>query len=103
MSVYAGIMSGLNEALEHAQGKKKLRSKVIKIEPLKEYQASEIKGIRDALGMSQSMFAGMMGVSIKTVEAWEAGRNKPDGPARRILALVQADPLLPEKYSIITR
>jgi len=33
-----------------------------------------------------------MGVSPKTVEAWESGRNKPEGASRRLLEVVQNDP-----------
>ncbi|MBO5429336.1 MAG: helix-turn-helix domain-containing protein, partial [Peptococcaceae bacterium] len=58
---------------------------------------------RKELGMTQVLFAGFMGVSTKTVEAWEAGRNMPDGPARRILAMLQIDPTLPQKLNIVTK
>jgi putative transcriptional regulator len=103
MSVSEGIMRGLNEALEHTEGKRELRTNTLYIEPVREYQAEEIKKIRNDLGMTQAFFAGFMGVSQKTVEAWEAGRNMPDGPARRILSMVQLDPMLPERYHIIAR
>lgn len=101
MSVYDGIMEGLNEALEHAEGKRTLRAHKLSIEPLRVYRAEEIRKIRNDLKMTQAFFAGFMGVSTKTVEAWEAGKNMPDGPARRILAMVQADPTLPERYHIV--
>ena len=71
--------------------------------PLKDYEACEIKEIRNGLGMTQAVFALFMGVSKKTVEAWEAGRNIPDGPARRLLAMVQTDPEIPARYGIVTR
>lgn len=105
MTVYEGIMQGLNEALQHAEGKLECRTtKLAKqdIMPVPEYRPDEIKEIRVALGMTQVLFAGFMGVSPKTVEAWEAGRNRPDGPARRILSMVQTDPKLPERYHIVT-
>ena len=103
MSVYDGIMQGLNEALEHAQGQRQLRTATITVEPLKEFDRTEIKNIRSTLGVSQSIFASIMGVSAKTVEAWEGGRNKPDGAARRLLALIQDDPSITERYSMIVR
>ena len=103
MSVYDGIMQGLNEALEHAQGKHQLRTATITVEPLKEFDRTEIKNIRSTLGVSQPIFASIMGVSAKTVEAWEGGRNKPDGAARRLLALIQDDPSITERYSMIVR
>lgn len=103
MSVYENIMAGLEESLEHAQNKKTLRTTTFYIEPLQEYAPEEIKKIRIALGMTQVLFASFLGVSPKTVEAWESGRNRPEGPARRMLSLVQRDPQLPERYSIVTR
>ena len=53
--------------------------------------------------MTQVLFAGLMGVSPKTVEAWEAGRNMPDGPARRILSMLKTDPGLPQRFNIIAK
>ena len=69
--------------------------------PVREYEASEIKEIRNGLGMTQAVFALFMGVSKKTVEAWESGRNMPDGPARRLLAMVQEEPEITERCSNI--
>ena len=53
--------------------------------------------------MTQRTFAMVMGVSNKTVEAWENGTNKPAGTARRMMGILMADHMVPEKYSIITR
>jgi len=103
MSVYEKIMAGLNEAVEHAEGKRKLQEVTLTVQPLKTYKPQEIKAIRQSIGASQSLFAGIMGVSIKTVEAWEAGRNQPEGPSRRLLAMIQSDPQTVEKYSIVAR
>lgn len=92
MSVYDGIIQGLEEALEHAKGQRELRASSLNILPLREFAPAEIRDIRVKLGLTQVIFAEVMGVSPKTVEAWEAGRNKPEGPARRILAIAQRNP-----------
>lgn len=42
---------------------------------------SDVKMIREHLLLSQSAFAALMGVSIKTLQEWEQGRRKPSGPA----------------------
>ena len=42
------------------------------------------------------------GVSVKTVETWEAGTNKPIGAARRFLSVLKADPKLLVKSNIIS-
>lgn len=98
--MYQDIINGLQEAIEYEKGKRKLKTVKVSLKPIKKYQADEIKSIRIMLGMSQALFAGFMGVSPKTVEAWESGRNIPDGPASRILSFVQMDPKLPERFGI---
>lgn len=60
--------------------------------PLQEYSAEEIKGIRNRLNMTQAVFALFMGVSKKTVEAWESGQNIPNGPSLRLLWMAEQDP-----------
>lgn len=103
MKVYDGIMQGLEEAIAYNEGKLKVRTNTVEISPVPEFNAGEIKTIRNELGMTQVLFAGFMGVSTKTVEAWEAGRNMPDGPARRILSMLKTDPQLPQKFHIVSR
>ena len=99
MSVYEGIMEGLGEALAHAEGKRTLRTTPM-FEPVREYKPDEIKKLRADLGMTQVVFAGFLGVSPNTGEAWEAGRNQPEGPVRRIFALLQRDPGLPDMLKV---
>ena len=82
---YDSIMRGLHEAVEDAKGKRKLPRRTVCVIPVKEYTAEEVKNIRHQTGMSQQLFAEYMGVSDKTVEAWESGRNHPSGSASRIL------------------
>ncbi|MEO5353774.1 MAG: helix-turn-helix domain-containing protein, partial [Magnetococcus sp. XQGC-1] len=41
----------------------------------------DVKAIRDRMDLSQSAFAGILGVSVRTVQEWEQGRRKPSGPA----------------------
>lgn len=50
-------------------------------------------------GMTQSVFASYMGVSKKTVEAWEGGRTHPTGPVFRLLEILDSDDL--EKINFI--
>ena len=91
-SVYDSIMTGLTEALEDAGSKdKKLKRQVVSVIPVKVYNADEIQDIRRKTGLSQKLFASYMGVSLKTVEAWEAGTNHPSGTASRILSMMEMD------------
>lgn len=55
--------------------------------------ARQVKQLRTAtLGVSQAVFAKLIGVSPKLVEAWESGRNTPAGPVRRLFELIERDP-----------
>lgn len=95
------IMQGLQEAVEDAQGKRQLKRSTVEIEPLKEYTAPKIKAIRTNIGYSQKLFADYLGVSTKTVEAWEAGKNKPSGIACRILSMLETDPDVTNQFQFV--
>ena len=97
MDVYEGIMQGLNEAIAYNEGKIKARTKTMSIEPIPDFKAAEIKQIRNELGMTQVLFAGFMGVSTKTVEAWEAGKSTPTPTAKKLMFLIQEDHTLIQK------
>ena len=43
------------------------------------------KQIREILGLSQTKFAKLLGISIATLQNWEQGRRKPEGPAKVLL------------------
>lgn len=101
-SVYNSIVIGLTEAIEDAQRKdKKLKKRVVSIIPVKEYNAKEIQDIRKRTGLSQKLFASYMGVSAKTVEAWEAGTNHPSGAASRILNMMEMDDDLVNNFPFV--
>lgn len=101
-SIYESIMTGLTEAVEDAASEKKtLKRRIVSIAPVKEYSAGEIQGIRKKTGLSQRLFAGYMGVSVKTVEAWEAGINRPSGAASRILSMMEMDENLIKKFPFV--
>ena len=48
--------------------------------------------IRARMKLSQSAFAGLMGVSLRTVQDWEQGRRKPSGPAEALLRIAEQKP-----------
>lgn len=55
-------------------------------------EAPNAKHIRDHYQLSQSEFATLMGVSIKTLQNWEQGRRVPRGPARILLQVAAKHP-----------
>jgi putative transcriptional regulator len=98
MSVYESIIQGLNEVLEYQQGNINARKVKLTIKPVDIFNTEDIRQIRQRTGLSQVMFAGSLGVSPKTVEAWESGRNKPEGASRRLLEIVRDDPAFLQRF-----
>ena len=54
--------------------------------------ATDVRTIRHKLGKSQSEFALMIGVSVATLQNWEQGRRKPEGPAQALLKIAADNP-----------
>ena len=56
------------------------------------FTPEDIKAIRESLSLSQSKFAHLIFVSIKTLQNWEQGRRRPRGPALALLKILQRNP-----------
>jgi putative transcriptional regulator len=56
------------------------------------FNPADVRAIRDKLGKSQSEFALMIGVSIATLQNWEQGRRRPEGPAQALLKIASVNP-----------
>lgn len=54
--------------------------------------ASPVTEARSATGLSQSQFAALLGVSVRTLQGWEQGRKQPSGAARTLLAIARSNP-----------
>lgn len=54
--------------------------------------APTVRAIRESLQFSQTEFAGLMHVSVKTLRNWEQGVRTPDGAAAALLTAIQNDP-----------
>lgn len=47
---------------------------------------------RERTGLSQSRFATLLGVSVRTLQGWEQGRKQPSGAARTLLTIARTNP-----------
>ena len=79
------LLSSIKEAGKIKKGKMK-PSRVFS------YSIPDIKGIRQKLHVSQNEFAHMIGVSENTIQNWEQGRRKPEGPAVALLRVTENNP-----------
>lgn len=59
---------------------------------LDEIGPDDVKAIRYKLMQSRDEFAGMIGVAVSTLMAWEKGTQHPDGPALALLRVALKNP-----------
>jgi len=100
-TLFEDLKDGLQEALDYAQGKVRPGTRVMRreiIAPVTRSSAA-IKKLRLSLGKTQEVFAQLLGVSKKTVEAWEAGTKKPSGSVLRLFQVLERDLALVEDLS----
>lgn len=84
----------LNQALAHARGEQGdyKEKKIVAPPSPKPRSSANIVRLRHRLNCSQSMFARLLNVSTKTVQAWEQGRRKPNEAALKLLAVAEKYP-----------
>lgn len=93
-SLFNEIAQGLQEAIAYERGELEAHSVRLsrRFPAPPEWSAEEIRMLRIRLPMTQRSFADFMGVSLKTVEAWESGRNHPNGSAARLMQIISESP-----------
>ena len=98
--LFAELLESADEALQHARGKRDLRTTVLP-PPLRPMSAAAVQRLRKKLKVSQAVLARYLNVSTKLVQAWESGRRKPDGPALLLLRVAARRPeLLISSYQL---
>ena len=90
-TLFEDLHEGLLEAIDYAKGTGDAPIVTYKIDPVHKLDKDQIRQIRLNAQMTQSVFADYLGVSVKTVEAWECGRTHPTGPACRLMSLLAAN------------
>lgn len=80
------LIKGVREMQRHLAGKSVRGAKVTELlEP-------DVRSIREAAKITQSQFARLIGVNLRTLQNWEQQRTRPTGPARALLKIVASDP-----------
>ncbi len=57
----------------------------------------DVAQLRQSLNMTQKIFASVLGVSTRTVEAWEIGKTTPTPTAKKLMMLINTDHTLIDK------
>lgn len=91
------IIEGLREAAAFEEGRITLTARTVRLPTPKLVSAEDVLRIRRRLGVSQAVLGVLLGVKRMSVAAWEQGKRRPHGPARRLLELLDADPALAKK------
>jgi putative transcriptional regulator len=83
--------------LEALEGKRDIGAEIL--QSIRDMKAGKGRAVlspaveaRAATGLSQSQFARLLGVSVRTLQGWEQGRKQPSGAARTLLAIARANP-----------
>jgi len=84
--IFEQLKQSLKEASQIKRGELK-PSRVFKINP-----KNDIVKVRGKLGLSQSKFAAILGISADTLQNWEQGRRSPTGPAQVLLKIAAKHP-----------
>ena len=82
---FRDLLTSIEQARKIHRGKLK-PGRIFKFNPV------VVKNIRKKLHVSQAEFAYMIGVSIDTLQNWEQGRRRPEGPALALLKIAEANP-----------
>lgn len=80
------ILEGLHSALAHAKGQPTPGS----VEHV--VLVPDVKAIREALGLSQSEFAGTYNIPLATLKGWEQRRRHPDATAAAYIRTIALFP-----------
>lgn len=80
------LVSSVRDMGRHMRGEKVAGTRVTRV------REPNVRAIRRKSGLSQSQFATLIGVNLRTLQNWEQGRTRPTGPARALLRIVEKNP-----------
>ncbi len=87
LSVGELLLDSMKELRAHLRGEIQLSETVYHVPP-----ETDVRTLREKLGMSQASFAALFGFNVRSLQDWEQGRRRPEIPIRAYLAVIQRDP-----------
>jgi len=81
------LLGSIREGGAILRGRKKASRRFV-------FEAAGVRAIRERTSLSQSEFADLIGVSVKTIQNWEQDRRRPTGPAAALLRIIAQAPKL---------
>lgn len=89
------LLESLTEVRAIARGEATPARRTVRhatVDPPRAYDARGVQQVREQLGLSQAVFAGVLNSSAETVKAWEQGKRVPDGIALALLQVAEDHP-----------
>ena len=84
--LFEELLASVKQAKAIERGEMK-PARTFKLDP-----QNDIVKVRGKLGLSQSKFAAVLGISADTLQNWEQGRREPTGPAKVLLRIALRHP-----------
>jgi putative transcriptional regulator len=86
------VLAAAEEGLAALRAGKKLVRRTANLAEPSKFTSARVARLRKRLGVSQAVFAQIIGASLGTVRAWEQGIKTPSGIACRILEVAEREP-----------
>jgi len=81
------LLDSMKELRAHLRGEIRLSETVYHVPP-----ETDVKALRERLGLSQVDFAALFGFSVRSLQDWEQARRRPEIPIRAYLAVIERNP-----------
>jgi len=89
--LFEQLLESIHQAGEIKAGRMK-PGRVTTAKDLVQHGPLDPAEVRARYKLSQAKFAALLGISVDTLQNWEQGRRKPDGPAKVLLRIAESHP-----------
>lgn len=90
--LFGELIQSLDQALQFSRGEQINARLTVLPAPPNPMSKREIINLRQRLNLSQAVFARLLNVSVKTLQAWEQGLRVPSDAALKLLTVAKQHP-----------